>query len=142
MSNRRFCNRKIQKIWNFCYYKCKSCLFFPERCYDTRHLNLPIENREVFNSVLIQFQTKGTLVLGLKTERWNDTCPLLDWEPQSLNSDDLKAWPESTQLLLPVTFSCWLVLNIANAPQMYQLLTLFNSHWTAFHRHGGKRNIS
>lgn len=110
------------------YYK--SCLFFPERYCDTEHFKLLIENEKVFYLVLIQFQTKGTLVPGFETKCWNDKCPMLDCKPQSLNSDDLKAWPESTQLLLPVTFSFWLVLNIVNAPQMYQLLVLFNPHWS------------
>ena len=114
------------------YYK--SCLFFPERYCDTEHLKLLIENKKVFYLVLIQFQTKGTLVLGFETKCWNDKCPILDCKPQFLNSDDLKAWPESTQLLLPVTFSCWLVLNIVNAPQMYQLLVLFNPHWAHMQR--------
>lgn len=108
---------------------CKSCLFFPERYCDTKHLKLLIEDKNIY-SVLIQFQTKGTLVLGFETKCWNDTCPMLDCKPQSLNSDDLKAWPESTQLLLLVTFSCWLVLNIVNAPQMYQLPVLFNPCWS------------
>lgn len=129
MANENFYNiekslRDIQFL--LLYYK--SCLFFPERY--TKHLKLLMENKKVFYSVLIQFQTKGTLVLGFETKCWNDECPMLDCKPQSLHSDDLKARPESTQLLLPVTFSSWLVLNIANAPQMYQLLVLFNPRWS------------
>lgn len=128
IANEKFCNvEKIRDI-QFLLLCYKSCLFFPERY--TKHLKLLMENKKLFYLVLIQFQTKGTLVLGFETKCWNDKCPLLDCKPQSLNSDDLKAWPENIQLLLPVTFSCWLVLNKANAPQMYQLLVLFNPRWS------------
>lgn len=129
MANEKFCNiEKTLRDIQFLLLYYKSCLFFPERY--TKHLKLLMENKKVFYSVLIQFQTKGTLVLEFETKCWNDKCPMLVCKPQSLYSDDLKAWPENIQLLLPVTFSCWLVLNIANAPQMYQLLILFNPRWS------------